>query len=491
METIKLTKGSAVSLDIIGSTKIFTDIAVNDKESKNHQIYRIVDKINKAIKHALGASNGEIVHYTGDGALLFFEDVDEMTSVEQAIRFSLDFSCKWRRWKTIFEDLRKWNLNFRISIDYGDVVMRDDGGLWSGLVLNHACKIRLKGLDENRVVITENVKKVLSRASFYEYMFSEVPSDLIEEECGIGKLYSTALINNNYYYEVINSTPNAIPAPEKKLNWAVCITGIFKAKYQIEIVLNSINLQSYLPEYVIVVCEKDAVNSIKREDYQFKIDLKDKDSLKSTSRSAARNYLQTYVARELKNCEMICFLDGDTVLKQSVFKRAYYIYNTHRDCMISAQRIDFDYPLEMRDALFYSKVFLEFDTIQYTQYSGTFSGSVYNDVVEKDKQNNISAVKSRKFLSSYLLFVPMRYINKLSAWDENFEGWGEEDIDYTFRAYKMGCSMILPLLPDFLSLHLSHEIGDASSLLTNAQYLLSKYPELRDERTGFYEVLGL
>ena len=489
METIKLTKGSAVSLDIIGSTKIFTDIAASDKESKNHQIYRIVDKINKAIKHALGASNGEIVRYTGDGALLFFEDVDEMTSVEQAIRFSLDFSCKWRRWKTIFEDLKKWNLNFRISIDYGDVVMRDDGGLWSGLVLNHACKIRLKDRDRNRVVITENVKKVLSRASFYEYVFSEVPSDWIEEDCGIGKLYSTDFLNNNYYM-AINSTPDAIPAPEEKLKWAVCITGICKEKYQIEIVLNSINLQSYLPEYVIVVCEKDVANNINKEKYQFEIDLIGKDKLKSTSRSATRNFLQKQVTNKSEEYELICFLDGDTVLKQSVFKRAFYINKTHKDCMISAQRLDFDYPLGRQDALFYSKLFLEFDTIQYNQYSGTIS-SIYNEVVEKDKKNNITAVKRRKFLSSYLLFVPMDYIKLLSKWDENFEGWGEEDIDYTFRAFKMGCSMIMPILPDFLSLHLSHEIDDASSLLTNAQYLLSKFPELRDERTGFYEVFGL
>ena len=490
METIKLTKGSAVSLDIIGSTKVFTAISAIDKESKNHRIYRIVNRINNAIKHAVGASNGEIVHYTGDGALLFFEDVDEMTSVEQAIRFGLDFSCKWRRWKTIFEDLKKWNLNFRIAIDYGDVVMRDDGGLWSGLVLNQACKIRLKEKDRNRVIITENVKKVLPRASFYEYVFSEVPSNLIGDDCGIGKLYSTGLLNNNYYYRTINSTPSAIPAPENKLNWAVCITGIGKAKYQIELVLKSINLQSYLPEYVVIVCEKDAVNGIKKEDYQFETVLIDKKNLKNTNRSSVRNYLQNYVKLEFEKCEVICFLDGDTVVKQSVFKRAFNIYNTYKDCMISAQRIDFDYQLEMKDALFYSKVFLEFDTIQYKQYSGTIS-SIYNEPEKKDKKNNISVAKSRKFLSSYLLFVPRHYMDKLLAWDENFEGWGEEDIDYTFRAYKMGCSMIMPLLPDFLTLHLSHEIGDSSSLLTNAQYLLSKYPELKDERTGFYEVLGL
>lgn len=497
METIKLTRGSAVSIDAIGFTKLVKAISETGKESSHYRIYKIVDRMHKAIKYALGSTNGKVVHYTGDGALIFFEDIYEMTSTEQAVRFGMAFSCMWRRWKTIFNDLKfsdlngiDEDLNFRIAIDYGDVVMRDDGGLWSGLVLNHACKIRLKGNDKNRVIITQKVMEVLPEESLYKHIFKAIPNTNIEEDCGVGGLYGTCL--SDHRISMDNSTTNTIFEPgysclEKKLNWIVCISGIYKEKYQIEIVLKSINLQSYQPKCVVIVGEKKILDSVSLKGLQFKTVLRYMDTLKNTNRAGVRNYLQHYAITSEEKYDVICFLDGDTLIKQDVFKNVYNIFCTNRDCMISAERIDFDDSLNELEALSFSGEFLKNETVSYGWNSRLFS-LFYN---QERKKGNISASGTCKFLPSYILFVPTHIVRKVGDWDENFKGWGEEDIDYTFRAYKMGYSLIIPLLPNHMTMHLSHKIGDSSSLLMNAQYLLSKYPDLRDDRIGFYEAIGL
>lgn len=480
MDNFKLTKGSAVSLDIIGSTDKF-------KKTKNPQkLYQIVDKVQKAIEYAISSTNGIVVHYTGDGALVFFEDIFGMTSVEQAIRFGLDFSNIWRRWKKVFDKLNDYD--FRIAIDYGKVVMRDDGGLWSGLALNRACKIRIKGNDENRVIITNRVFKRIQNTSLFKEVFFEIPKKLIPKKHYAKKLYSTRLQINEKAQTIID-TPLKKHEPEKTLEWAVCVLGIDKKPYQIEIVLESINQQSYVPKCVFLLSDKEAIQYLGKNKYHFQIVFIDKDEPENTNRAVVRNMLQDRAIRDDTNFDVICFLDGDTVVKRSVFEKTYNIFCTNKNCMISAPRIDFDYSLGMTESVLFSKLFLDYETLQYSTYSGTRT-SFYSEPLKKDKRNNVSAAYSLKFLPSYLLFVPVHIINELGVWDVNFEGWGEEDIDYTFRAYKKGYSMIMPSIPNYLTMHLSHEIGNSDSLLTNAEYLLSKFPELREERTGFYKALG-
>lgn len=480
MENFKLTEGSAVSLDIIGSTKRFQE----DKDPK--KLYQIIDKVHKAIEYAISSTNGRVVRYTGDGALVFFEDIFGMTSVEQAIGFGLNFSNIWRRWKKVFEELSKYN--FRISIDYGEVVMRDDGGLWSGLALNRACKIRLKENDKNRVIITNDVFERLIDASLYKQVFVEIPNSLIAEKCDAEKLYSTSLQYTEKAQSIIDA-PDKKQEPIRTLEWAVCVLGIAKKAYQIEIVLASIDQQSYVPKCVFLVSDRKVIQYIRTNKYHFQIVFIDEDELENTTRAAVRNYLQDRAMEADKGFDIVCFLDGDTVVKRLVFEKAYNIFCTNKNCMISAPRIDFDYSFKMFESRLFSRLFLASEAPQHTTFSGTRT-SFYSEPLKKDKRNNIFAASGLKFLSSYLLFVPVHIINDIGAWDVNFEGWGEEDIDYTFRAYKKGYSMIMPSIPNYLTMHLSHDIGNSASLLTNAEYLLSKYPELREERTGFYKALG-
>ena len=481
MENIKWTKGFAVSLDIQGSTQIFEQLGKERNEDTDYQLYQLIERMHKAIEYTISSTGGEIVHYTGDGALIFFEDYYGMTSAEQAIRFGLDFSCIWRKWQKCFEYLA--GINFRICIDYGSVVMREDGGLWSGRVLNKVCKMKHKKDEclKNRVVVTEAVMDALPPKNFYKKIF-----ELIDEYyiTGSRNLSENLSINQKIY--LFGGTYT-----RKILNWAVCIAGIDKDSCRLESVLKSIDYQTCIPKSVFIVGEKTSIDRLlNKYKYPIKIEVIDEGLLKNTKRASVRNYLQHCILGMDEEYEVICFLDGDTIFKPSVFEITSNIIKTDTECLISVPRIEFDYPLNHVDIKRFTDEFLESTDTDYSQYTRMRS-PYYFEAKSDDKESNKYIGERPKFLASYMLFVPVQLIRMIGDWDENFTGWGEEDIDYTFRAYKKGFSLMMPSLDNYISLHLSHEIGETESLLKNAEYLLSKYPELREERSAFYKAIGI
>jgi GT2 family glycosyltransferase len=79
--------------------------------------------------------------------------------------------------------------------------------------------------------------------------------------------------------------------------------------------------------------------------------------------------------------------------------------------------------------------------------------------------------------------------SKIGYWDENFVGWGEEDIDFSFRLYKSGLIPIFLASENAASYHLEHHIDhktNAFTLKANARYLLSKFPEIAGYRKEAY-----
>jgi GT2 family glycosyltransferase len=82
----------------------------------------------------------------------------------------------------------------------------------------------------------------------------------------------------------------------------------------------------------------------------------------------------------------------------------------------------------------------------------------------------------------------MRYVAEIGYWDENFVGWGEEDIDFSFRLYKLGLTPTI--LISAAAYHLEHPINHAANIQTlkrNARYLLNKFPEVAPYRDEAYK----
>lgn len=78
---------------------------------------------------------------------------------------------------------------------------------------------------------------------------------------------------------------------------------------------------------------------------------------------------------------------------------------------------------------------------------------------------------------------------EIGYWDENFVGWGEEDIDFSFRLYQLGLTPILLTSDNANSYHLEHPIDNETNVFTlkkNAKYLISKFPQIAEYRKEAY-----
>jgi GT2 family glycosyltransferase len=99
-----------------------------------------------------------------------------------------------------------------------------------------------------------------------------------------------------------------------------------------------------------------------------------------------------------------------------------------------------------------------------------------------------------EWCASNNLSVRNEYVSQIGYWDENFVGWGEEDMDFSFRLHKSGLTPILLISDNAVSYHLEHHIDhkmNASTLRANARYLLSKFPEVAENRRDAYARYGV
>jgi GT2 family glycosyltransferase len=99
-----------------------------------------------------------------------------------------------------------------------------------------------------------------------------------------------------------------------------------------------------------------------------------------------------------------------------------------------------------------------------------------------------------EWCASSNLSVRNEAVSQIGYWDENFVGWGEEDIDFSFRLYKSGLTPIFLASNNATSYDLEHYIdhqANASTLAANARYLLSKFPEMVEHRKEIYAQYGV
>jgi GT2 family glycosyltransferase len=87
------------------------------------------------------------------------------------------------------------------------------------------------------------------------------------------------------------------------------------------------------------------------------------------------------------------------------------------------------------------------------------------------------------------LSVRKKHVVQIGLWDEHFVGWGEEDIDFSFRLYRLGLTPIQLVSDNAASYHLDHHIDHKTNTFTlkqNGRYLMRKFPELAENRKEAY-----
>jgi GT2 family glycosyltransferase len=92
------------------------------------------------------------------------------------------------------------------------------------------------------------------------------------------------------------------------------------------------------------------------------------------------------------------------------------------------------------------------------------------------------------------LSVRRSYAVDVGLWDENFFGWGEEDIDFSYRLYQHGLVPIFLASRNAACYHLDHPVDhekNTSTLCANARYLLKKFPHIVEHRRQAYRPFSI
>lgn len=475
--------GTVVSIDVTNSTKL----SLEQKASAwNKNINCLVDIIDTV----LNGTSGEVVRYTGDGALLFFQDSTGAISCDEAVRFSIDLCNSWKRYRSYLKDvfIGVDKLEIRIVLDWGKVITHLDGGLWSGNSLNIASKIR--GCND-RVVITEVVKEKMKN-----YLYKELFSNVIETAFPNIKALSIKINHKDDNCDPKGLLDSNIRIIKKNAKIAICVIGTGSKWYQLEAVLTSLFLQSYKNFQVIVILkEKSEIDVEIEKSYFYKyIDIIKVSEEGAKNRAYARN---TVLSKLLNSVETVCFLDGDTVMGPKCMKIAYNLIESQSDIVFAPPRLDVDTIVNENDALILTNLLQDKRALETVEILGMNASYRSFKIIKKERKESKSVSTEQyyalNFLPSYALFVPVSIINSNGKWDENFENWGEEDIDYTYRIHLNGYRLCMPILPHFVVQHLTHDLSDGTlyTYARNAQYLLSKFPELKPFRSIQYAVIGM
>ena len=200
-------------------------------------------------------------------------------------------------------------------------------------------------------------------------------------------------------------------------------------------------------------------------------------------RSHARN-----VGTVCLDTDIILYLDGDMLLDPGYVEAIKFYHRALPEVYVRGQRFSIPVTCQARGMeACLSAIGIPGETLSLPYvtcpkdfvWQNVFEGA-YRDRWEWCASNNLS--------------VRREYVARIGYWDENFVGWGEEDIDFSFRLHKIGLTPILLVSNAAAAFHLEHDISheaNALALRRNAKYLLAKSPEIapyREEAYGHYGI---
>ena len=82
----------------------------------------------------------------------------------------------------------------------------------------------------------------------------------------------------------------------------------------------------------------------------------------------------------------------------------------------------------------------------------------------------------------------------IGGWDERFEGWGEEDVEFAYRCEREGLPIVQVEHAAFFGRHLDHPVDyekNFASLLKNAAYFTQKHPRVQESRGPYWQSMDM
>lgn len=98
------------------------------------------------------------------------------------------------------------------------------------------------------------------------------------------------------------------------------------------------------------------------------------------------------------------------------------------------------------------------------------------------------------YCASNNLSVRTAHVRRIGYWDEQFIGWGEEDMDFAYRLFAQGIMPVIPKDDSVYAYHLNHDIDMETNIYTleqNANHFVKKIPIMRELRKNVYSRYGI
>jgi GT2 family glycosyltransferase len=259
--------------------------------------------------------------------------------------------------------------------------------------------------------------------------------------------------------------------------------------WQLYGVLTALNYQSSVPEAVVVVDDNSdpieeqklraLCNNLKASYHRLPPPRTASEALgrRSQARNAGTKCLDT---------DLILYLDGDMLLGPRYVKEIKDYHTALQRIYMRGQRYSIPATLQVRGM----DICLNEVARKRSRSTAPSPGYI---VASSDfiwsKAYKAAFYDKWEWCASNNLSVRNEDASQIGYWDENFVGWGEEDIDFSYRLYKSGLTPIFLASDNAASYHLEHPINPRTNAYTfraNARYLLSKFPEIAPHREEVY-----
>ncbi len=209
------------------------------------------------------------------------------------------------------------------------------------------------------------------------------------------------------------------------------ITCTYNRLDRFEKLIKSLNKQSLLPDEFIVSDDgsKEDIEGFLRENFKgetrFKVKLIRQQDLGFRLARARNNGVREAIG------ELLIIIDSDIIMPENFLKIFYNKRKKSRINLSRAIRLTEEMTLRLTDK-----------NIEMDDYKNLYNQKSYLYNIERYYKNKIYAIfsprkQAEKFRAMAFSLYKEDYI-KLNGFDENFIGWGAEDLDFGRRAYYKG-----------------------------------------------------
>jgi GT2 family glycosyltransferase len=258
--------------------------------------------------------------------------------------------------------------------------------------------------------------------------------------------------------------------------------------WQLGGILKSLRYQTETPDAIVVVddhsnpMEERLIRSLCRK---FAVRYKRLPAPRSRRETLGRrSHARNAGSREL-DTDVVLYLDGDMLLGPRYVEEIKRYHAALPQCYMRGQRYSIPASVQAKGMV----VCLQVARCRLSGLESLSGYVVHPARLERPKVYK-SAYRDRwEWCAGNNLSVRNEHASRIGYWDENFLGWGEEDIDFSFRLHGLGLMPVLLAGNHAASYHLEHPVdheANASTLESNARYLINKFPEMAEYRKEAY-----